>query len=592
MRVRRRTRWLAGFAAALVAGTAGLVVGTVVLPAVPAAAHASLVASDPPNGAELAEPPRRVRLRFTERVSLPPGGVALRDATGGIVSSAPAFVVADEPSTVVLPVPADLPEGGYLVTFRVVSADSHPVVGAIAFGVGAAPAPLAGAGLDGAGTGVPVVFAAGRWMSYAGLALLAGGLVVLALCWPAGWAFSRPRRLLAAGFAASLVGAVAALLLQGPYAAGRSLLDILDPSLLGATLDTSYGTFVLIRLGLVLIAGGLVLAAIRDRMPVKVRNCLALGLGLALPATWAGTGHAATGGIVDAVAEVAHVVAMMAWFGGLAILAICLLPRSATSLDAAQVGPAVRRFSVLATGAVSVLVVTGIYVAGRRVGSLDGLIGTAYGRLLAVKLAAIGVLLWLGALSRSVVRRRYATIDTFASDSDDHWSRSKRRAARAARTAERAARTQLHQSVRLEVVVATTVLGIASVLVATPPGVVVRTAEAAASAVGEPVLAEVPVEPDGAVRVLVDPAAVGENRVVIEVLDRSGEPWDVPEVRASFMPPAGDDIALPVALKRTQAGVFTAIGPPLPFPGAWRLRVTVRTTDIDSTTVLVDTPVQ
>jgi len=122
--------------------------------------------------------------------------------------------------------------------------------------------------------------------------------------------------------------------------------------------------------------------------------------------------------------------------------------------------------------------------------------------------------------------------------------------------------------------------------------VVVRTAEAAASTPGEPVLVEALVEPDGAVRVLVDPAAVGENRVVIEVLDRRSEPWDVPEVRASFLSPEGDDIALPVPLERVQAGVFTATGLPLPFPGDWRLRVTVRTTDIDSTTVLVDTPVQ
>ncbi|HLT11376.1 MAG TPA: copper resistance protein CopC [Micromonosporaceae bacterium] len=592
MSMRRWTRWLAGFAAALAVGTAGLVAGTVALPAVPAAAHASLVASDPPNGAELAEPPPQVRLRFTERVSLPPGGVALRNATGAIVPSAPAFVVADEPSTVVLPVPADLPVGGYLVTFRVVSADSHPVVGAIAFGVGAAPASLAGAALDDAGTGVPAVFAAARWISYAGLALLAGGLVMLALCWPAGWALRRPRRLLTVGFAASLAGAVAVLLLQGPYAAGRSLVDIFDPGLLSATVDTGYGAFVLVRLGLVLIAGGLALAASADRMPVQVRDALALGLGLALPATWAGTGHAATGGVVDAVAETAHVVAMMAWFGGLAMLAICLLPRSAAALDAAQVGPALRRFSTLATGAVAVLVATGIYVAWRRVGSLDGLIGTVYGRLLAVKLAAIGVLLWLGGLSRSVVRRRYAAVDAFATDPYDRQSRSKRRAARAARADERAARAQLHQSVRLEVVFAITVLGIASVLVATPPGVVVRTAEAAASTLGEPVLVEAPVEPDGAVRVLVDPAAVGENRVVIEVLDRRSEPWDVPEVRASFLSPEGDDIALPVPLERVQAGVFTATGLPLPFPGDWRLRVTVRTTDIDSTTVLVDTPVQ
>src|SRR5690606_27997031 len=146
--------------------------------------------------------------------------------------------------------PPDLPEGSYAVSFRVVSADSHPVVGALVFGVGVAAGSLDDVKLAPAQDPVvSAVFSVARWTSYTGLALCAGGLVVLALCWPAGWTNRRARRVLVSGWAASLAGAVAVLLLQGPYAAGRPLSELTDATLLTATLDTDYGRFVLARLG-------------------------------------------------------------------------------------------------------------------------------------------------------------------------------------------------------------------------------------------------------------------------------------------------------------------------------------------------------
>jgi copper transport protein len=575
---------LAGSAAALAIAAA-----IVVLAASPASAHASLIGTSPVNGVTLDEPPAEIRLRFNERVTVRSGSVILRNASGAVIATEPPRVAAGDPATVVLPVPTDLPDGGYVVSFRVSSADSHPVTGAFVFGVGAPPASVAAAdGSIGSGA-VGTAFVVGRWLGYAGLALLAGALAVFVLCWPAGWVNRRARRLVTAGWAASLISAMAVLFLQGPYSAGESLVDAVDPDLLAATVSTDFGTSVLLRLGLVAAAGGLILGGLRLR--TGVRDAVALAICLAMPATWIRTGHAnASGSVADAAADLAHLVAMTTWFGGLVVLAVCLLPRSVSIRDSDEAGRALRRFSLVATCAVGTLVVTGVYVGWRRVGSLDALVGTEYGRLLALKLAAVAALLWLGAVSRAVVRRRFAPSAAVPLQPDGA-GRSRRRAVRSAVERDREARTELGRSVRIEVGMAVAVLAVTSVLVATPPGVAVRTAQAQANPPSAPVLDSAELGPEGAVRVLVDPARVGSNRVVVEVLDRIGEPWDVPEVRASFILAGGDLGPLPVSLTRSAAGTYQATGA-LPFAGDWALSVTVRTSEIDSSTVRIAVPVR
>ena len=113
-----------------------------------------------------------------------------------------------------------------MVTYRVVSADSHPVSGAYAFVVG--DGELTPATDVEAGPGVDPVVAAllpvARWTGFAGLALGLGIPVFLALCWPAGWASPRVRRLAVAGLGAVGVGGLLSFLLQGPYAGGRRAL--------------------------------------------------------------------------------------------------------------------------------------------------------------------------------------------------------------------------------------------------------------------------------------------------------------------------------------------------------------------------------
>lgn len=580
MQVRRRVRGLCGLAAALL-----LAAGLVTWPASAAQAHAMLVDTDPRSGDRLDAAPAQVRLAFNEPVSVAPDGVRLQRSDGAQVPTPPPEVDPQAPTEVVLPVPAELPEDTYLVRFRVISADSHPVSGAIVFSVGVPVTPLAELDPDTDDPALLAVFAGARWLGYAGLALLTGALAVFVLCWPTGWRHRRARRLVRAGWAGSAASAASVLLLQGPYAAGRDLSATADPALLAATLDSGYGRYVLARLGLLMLAALLLSgpgAGWLARAP-RLRATAALLLVVALPATWVGTGHTSTGGPVDMLVDTAHLVAMTGWFGGLVLLAVCLLPHSAAP-PGAETGPALRRFSLLATGSVAALVVTGLYIAWREVGSFAALAGTAYGRLLAFKLAAVGVLLWLGAISRAVVQRRPV---------------------RATRLAADRARQQLRQTVRLEVGTAVAVLAIVAVLVATPPGVVVTAGgvepAAAEPAAAEPVLesapltgagaGEDPAPDEGTLRVLVDPARVGENRVVISVWDPDGQLREVPEVRASLALPEQELGPLALTLEQLGPGEYEAPAAQLPAAGTWQLDVTVRTSEIDSFPARVEIPV-
>src|ERR1700759_62137 len=100
--------------------------------ATPAFAHASLAASEPRDGAVLSAAPKRVELHFNENVTA--GAVHLIDASGKLRDDA-AVDAKDE--AIVVTLPSDLPQGTSIVSYRVISADGHPVAGSVTFSVGA-----------------------------------------------------------------------------------------------------------------------------------------------------------------------------------------------------------------------------------------------------------------------------------------------------------------------------------------------------------------------------------------------------------------------------------------------------------------------
>ena len=160
--------------------------------AAPAAAHASLESTDPAAGAVLDGSPDAISLRFSEPVEVQAGAVRVFDGRGERVDDG---AVERDGTTVRLPV--DLDDGGYVVTYRVVSVDGHPISGGFTFRVGQQAEEvqqslfeelLAGQGAD---TALGVAAAVLRLVAFAALVVLLGGAALVAVLWPAGAADAR-----------------------------------------------------------------------------------------------------------------------------------------------------------------------------------------------------------------------------------------------------------------------------------------------------------------------------------------------------------------------------------------------------------------
>jgi methionine-rich copper-binding protein CopC len=95
-----------------------------------ASAHSGLESSNPADGSVVTEAPAAITLTFNEPLLDDADSISLNAADGTNITSAK---VQPNGSSIELPWPADLPAGEYQAAFRVVSADGHPVTGAISF---------------------------------------------------------------------------------------------------------------------------------------------------------------------------------------------------------------------------------------------------------------------------------------------------------------------------------------------------------------------------------------------------------------------------------------------------------------------------
>ena len=213
---------------------------------------------------------------------------------------------------------------------------------------------------------------------------------------------SQIRKLAWIGLIVAIVSGVGWVLLLTMSLSGESSGEAIMSGALSDVLTlTQFGVVAQVRLVLA-IALGISLAL--DRWAAA--RWLALGAALCLVASIAWTGHAASTphelGYVHLAADALHLYAASAWIGGLVSLALLLrIGRQYHASAWAKLElDAVKRFSSLGIASVAVLIVSGIVNAWILVGSLRGLVLTAYGWILMVKLALFAVMLIFAAVNR------------------------------------------------------------------------------------------------------------------------------------------------------------------------------------------------
>lgn len=351
-------------ATTILSAWAFLVMGTSAL------AHSVLVASTPAANAQLATPPQTVVLSFDEGVESELGSVRVLDGSGNVRSAGAVFHPNGDARRVAVRVDASA-RGRYVVAWHVISADSHLVGGAFAFGVGvpAGPAPVVAAD-NGAATLLPIVH----------FVLLAA--IVLGIGLPLGALVLRARMsAYAIEFGAWFVAAFAAF---GDVAFRA---DLAGGSLWPA-FTTHVGISRAVTIGAAFVAI-LALTGVRRRLAILASACAVAIVSLSL------AGHAADGAFAWAgiAADALHLLAAATWIGVLAI---------GTTVAA---GPKLRRISPIAMGAVIVLIVTGIVQTLRNAGSFGALFDTSYGKTIDVKIALLVVLLALAFGARRALAR-------------------------------------------------------------------------------------------------------------------------------------------------------------------------------------------
>ena len=124
---------------------------------------------------------------------------------------------------------------------------------------------------------------------------------------------------------------------------------------------------------------------------------------LVLAFTYSASSHASDNGdfTFAELNDCVHVISTSIWGGSIFISAFLIFPllRSQHSL----ITIAARRLSRLAGVALAFVLVTGINNSSFQLRNLDALTNTNYGRVLAVKLVFVGVLILIGALNRFVI---------------------------------------------------------------------------------------------------------------------------------------------------------------------------------------------
>ena len=548
-------------------------------------AHAELLSTEPAAGEHLATAPDQVVLHFSEAVNLGDDLVRVLDSAGDEVDAGDPVHLNGERSSVALPLPS-LDDGGYVVSWRVISSDGHPVGGAFTFRVGDASAAAPGEDqaliddvLGGSGQGdtvLGVVYGVARFAAFAGVIVLIGAIAFVAWLWPAGRDDRRARRIGAVAWWTALVATLACIPLYAAYVVGGSLGDALDPSLIGDELGHQNGRAWLARALLLAVIAVVARSKRADRW-------LLSGLGAALLVTISLTGHAVSGDLVPLafVTDLAHLGAVSVWLGGLVVLIGSLLWRESGSRRGDdEVATIVGRFSQVAFGAVAMIVVSGAIQGWRQVGSYDALFDTAYGRLLVTKVLLVAGMLVAASFSRAWIRNRAVAGARAMALSPGPGA--------VAASADRgsASLVVLRRSVAAEVALAVGVLAVTAMLVNAVPGA----ASGGDTGPRGPFATQVHGE-TLMVQVAVDPVIVGQSDVKLTVTDHGLNPIEPEEVQASLTLPERDLGPITLTLENTGPGVYVASDVEIPYPGEWQLDMAVRTSDIDQTLLKTAVPV-
>ncbi len=515
-------------------GLARAVVATLLLLAgiLPALAHATLTGTSPPDGAVLETPPPALVLSFNEPVS-PLAATLIR---AGQDTGEPVDLVPNG-TELTLPFNARLDDGTYVVSWRAVSDDGHPIAGTSVFSIGE---PVAKGELELAPPSQPEVAPllwASRLVVYVGLFFGVGGAAFRILS-PV-----LPRRARRLGVTASLTGAAAAVLVigfQGLDALGLGIGSLVDGQVWNTGLSTVYGRTSL--LALCAFAAALLALWLRQELLLKLMGAAGLVL-LGLAVSTSGHASAAEPQWLMRFALFMHIVCIAWWVGALYPLVLLL------RLERRIATPPLLYFSAAIPYAIVPLVASGIVLAVVQLGRPGPAWISGYGAILAAKLALLVVLFAIASWNRWVLTAPAAAGDL------------------------RAVR-HMRRGIVAELVLILAILALVGGWRFTPPPRALALERSAG--------VELALDARNlTAQLIINPARVGPNEVLVTIATLDGESVAPRSVRFSFTPVEADLAPVTRTAEADPAGTWRAEDMILPLPGLWTVEMEVRVSDFE-----------
>jgi copper transport protein len=392
-------------------------VAAAALPAA-ASAHAYLIRTSPTASGVLNARPKSVALTFDEAVEPRFAIISVTDASGkqqtsGTVRRSPA-----NPDTLLVPLRPGLPEGWYLIYWRAISVDGHPVQGAFTYAVGPNPGPAPQFPVPSvSATAVTPQLLIARWAMFLTVMSAIGLYVMRSLiARPAvrGARGTSLRALSRAFVVASVLGLVAIPVYLDFAIANDSLRSVFD---LGALVPlfrvTAFGRGYLdmeLCFGLFCVAGWISLWVDRpDRerrsvaeLAAQTGALMAAAAVLVIPGAIGHAGQTSPRG-VSVPLDWVHLISGSLWIGGLiGLLVLWFATGEGRRVPALSV--IVPRFSNVALLSVLVLLASGTGATIIHMPALSALWQTGYGVAILVKIGLLAAA--IGLASGNLLRAR------------------------------------------------------------------------------------------------------------------------------------------------------------------------------------------
>lgn len=517
-----------------------IVIGSVFVLANAASAHAGLTASEPKASSWLAISPTEIVLTFDEQVGVVFSRVIILDQEGNEIIKAKLVRDQSDPRIVRAPINT-LPEGTFVVVWRVASADSHPVQGSFAFSVGTSSSDVTAVMNAGVSDrhGLNNLFNVIRFVLFAGILMLLGGTALVAYGSPR-LPSIRTRMSLWGAWSLATFASVQALFAYGPHASGVRAYNFTDLSLLDDTMSTLFGKATLARV-LLLLLFSLMLITI-DRRSQRWWRMSAVALGVAIAGSLSAVGHPSNQSPVglSVALDMVHFLAVSSWVGALLLIAIDrkFWLRSTQSM---------LWFSRVAGYSVAVLVISGVAQTALLTDGFPRVLSIDFGQKLAVKVGLVAMLVALGGLSRKSLRV-YGP-------------------------------AKLHQPMLVESLIALMVIAVTALLVALPPRVQASL-----------VPFEISLKQSGLIAyVTVTPARVGSTEIHVSLSSLDGTFLQTSSITGRIALPEKSLPRGPVSLIKIGPNHYTAMVN-FAFAGDWVLELLVKPSD--TTTILFSTDVK